>query len=162
MCQWIGSALVQIMACHLFCTKPISEPMLAYCQLDPWEQFSVKFLSKFRHFRSRKAVENIICKMATILSWPQCVKRLWLWTHRILCEMSPCTCQICLKGTIEFELHVTQSVDIHLCPLDKMAAIEQTIFSDAFSWMESYVFWLKFHRSLFPRVQLTITQHWFR
>ena len=47
-------------------------------------------------------------------------------------------------------------------PLDKMAAIWQTIFLDAFSWMKSFVFWLKFHLGLFPRVQLTITQHWFR
>ena len=32
--QWIGSALVQIMACPLFGTKPLSKPMLVYCQLD--------------------------------------------------------------------------------------------------------------------------------
>ena len=29
-------------------------------------------------------------------------------------------------------------------PLDKMAAISQTIFSDTFSWMKSFVYWLKF------------------
>ena len=29
--QWIVSALVQIMACCLYGTKPISEPMLDYC-----------------------------------------------------------------------------------------------------------------------------------
>ena len=32
--QWIGWALVQIMACRLFGTKPLSKPMLGYCQLD--------------------------------------------------------------------------------------------------------------------------------
>ena len=37
--------------------------------------------------------------------------------------------------------------------------ILQTIFSDAYLWMKSFVFWLKFHRSLFLRVQLT---HWGR
>ena len=36
LCQWIGSALVQIMACRLFGAKPLSEPMLEYCYLDPW------------------------------------------------------------------------------------------------------------------------------
>ena len=41
--QWIGSALVQIMACRLFGAKPLSETMLGYCQLDPKEQTSVKF-----------------------------------------------------------------------------------------------------------------------
>ena len=33
--QRIGSALVQIMACRLFGAKPLSKPMLRYCQLDP-------------------------------------------------------------------------------------------------------------------------------
>ena len=32
---WTGSPLVQIMACRLFGTKPLSKPMLVYCQLDP-------------------------------------------------------------------------------------------------------------------------------
>ena len=44
-------------------------------------------------------------------------------------------------------------------PLEKMAVISQTIYLDAFSWMERFVFWLKFHWSLFPRVQLTITSN---
>ena len=47
-------------------------------------------------------------------------------------------------------------------PLDKMAAISQTIFSDAFWWIKSFIFWLKFHWSLLLRVQLTITQDCFR
>ena len=42
-------------------------------------------------------------------------------------------------------------------PLNKMAAISQTMFSDAFSWMNSFIFWLKFHWSLFLRFQLTIS-----
>ena len=37
----------------------------------------------------------------------------------------------------------------HPTPLDKIAAISQTIFSDAFSWTQSFVFWLKFHWSWF-------------
>ena len=50
--QWTVWALVQVMACRLFGAKPLPEPMLAYCQLDPWEQFSVKFESEFYHFHS--------------------------------------------------------------------------------------------------------------
>ena len=41
--QWIGSAVVQIIACHLFGAKPSSKPMLGYYQLEPKEQTSVKF-----------------------------------------------------------------------------------------------------------------------
>ena len=32
--HWIGLTLVQIMACRLFGTKPLSKPMLGYCLLD--------------------------------------------------------------------------------------------------------------------------------
>ena len=43
-----------------------------------------------------------------------------------------------------------------------MAAIFQTTFSNTFSWMKMYEFQLRFHWSLFLRVQLIISQHWFR
>ena len=32
--QWIGAALVQIMACRLFGANPLSKPKLGYCHLD--------------------------------------------------------------------------------------------------------------------------------
>ena len=56
--QWNGSAFVQIMACSLLGTKPLSKPMLDYCQLDSWEQISVKFELEFYHFHSRKCTRN--------------------------------------------------------------------------------------------------------
>ena len=45
--QWIRLALVQIMACNIFGTKPLSIPMLRYCH-------SVKFLVKIRNFSFTK------------------------------------------------------------------------------------------------------------
>ena len=45
---------------------------------------------------------------------------------------------------------------------DKMATISQTTLSNAFSWRKMLEFGLKFHWSLFLRVQLTIFQHWLR
>ena len=62
--QWIGSVLVQIMACRLFGAKPLPEPMLAYCSLGSWEQISMKFKSEFYHFPSRKCTWN--CRL---LKW---------------------------------------------------------------------------------------------
>ena len=53
---WIGSALVQIIACCLDGAKPLSEPMLTYCQLDPKEHISMKFYFKFKYFHLRKCV----------------------------------------------------------------------------------------------------------
>ena len=55
-CQGSGSALVQVMAWHLFMARPLPEPMLAYCQLDYWEPISVKFEFEFSHFHSRKCI----------------------------------------------------------------------------------------------------------
>ena len=45
---------------------------------------------------------------------------------------------------------------------DKMAAISQTTLSSAFSWEKMSEFRLKFHWTLFRRVQLTLFQHCFR
>ena len=47
-------------------------------------------------------------------------------------------------------------------PLDKMAAISQTIFWDAFSWMKIFEFRLRFHWSLFLMFELAIFHHWIR
>ena len=45
-----------------------AEPKLAYCQLDSWEQISVKFESEFYHFHSRK----LIWKCCLPKWWPFC------------------------------------------------------------------------------------------
>ena len=45
---------------------------------------------------------------------------------------------------------------------DKIAAIWQTTFSNAFYWMEMHEFRLRFHWSLFLRFEWLIFQHWFR
>ena len=65
------------MAYRLAGTKPLSEPILEYCQLDPCEQISVKSGSKFIYiyiFIQENAFENVVWKMAAILARPQCVK----------------------------------------------------------------------------------------
>ena len=54
-------------------TKPLSEPMLEYCQLDPWEQTSVKSWSKYKTFIHENASEKY---------------RLWNGGHIVQGEMS--------------------------------------------------------------------------
>ena len=49
----------------------------------------------------------------------------------------------------------------HLPP-DKMATISQTTFSNAYSGMKKFKFWLEFHWSLLLKVQMTKNEHWFR
>ena len=63
-------------------------------------------------------------------------------THRCLKQI------LCCSSTM---------VDIMNEPVELVST--QTIFSETFSWMKGFVFWLKFHTSLFLWVQLTITQH---
>ena len=50
------------MACRLFGARALHEPMLAYCQLDSWEQTSVKFESEFYHFHLKKNEFEIVCQ----------------------------------------------------------------------------------------------------
>ena len=55
--QWTGSALVRVMTCRLFDAQLLPQPMLTYCQLDSWEQISVKIeFDLFYHLHSRKCV----------------------------------------------------------------------------------------------------------
>ena len=74
-CQWIGWALVQIMACRLFGTKLLSKPMLGYYQLDPYEQIKWILNQNTKVFIHKNASEYIVCEMTTILSRGQWVNR---------------------------------------------------------------------------------------
>ena len=67
--RWNGSSLVQIMACRLF--RPLSEPVLEYCQLD---LFQWNFNRNSSIFIQENAFESVVWKMAAILSRPQWVK----------------------------------------------------------------------------------------
>ena len=42
---------------------------------------------------------------------------------------------------------------------DKRTTILQMIFVNEFSWMKGIAFWFEFHKSLFPRFQLTLRHH---
>ena len=42
------------MVCRLFGARPLSEPMLEYCQLDPWEHKSVIFFIEVHIYSIKK------------------------------------------------------------------------------------------------------------
>ena len=48
--------LFQTTTCRLDRAKPLSEPMLTYCQLDPKQHIPMKFDLKFKNYHSRKCV----------------------------------------------------------------------------------------------------------
>ena len=56
------------MVCRLFGAKPLSEPMMTYCQLDHKEHISIKYHLNSKVFIQENSFENILCEMATILS----------------------------------------------------------------------------------------------
>ena len=143
--QWVKSPLDLLLAWHIFSAKLSLEPMLTYCQLDPWEGTSVKFESKYKTLKEMNLEISV--------EWQRFCSGLQVLTNKINAWLlSPL-----LRHWKYYSLVLTHP------PLDKMAAILQTVFSDAFSWMKSFVFWLKFHWSFFwfLMVRLTIIQHWF-
>ena len=102
---------------------------------------------------------------ALVISWHVLKKRLAkfpgifsiLNQHLTCCHLGQDDPGLCLSYCISETQRVNSSPR-----WTKWPPFSQKIFSDAFSWMKSFVFLLKFHLSLFLRVQLTITQHWFR
>ena len=89
MCQWIGSALVQIIACHIFGAKPLSQPMLGFCQLgtirNPSEQTKVTIFIKIQ-INSCKYIWKYSAKW-----WPFCPEEVELtgcFYHPLCCYPS--------------------------------------------------------------------------
>ena len=102
-------------------------------------------LSKAR--KPRRALitknDNVLYNYSGIFS--SRIKKLdWYWSYKI--------------GKIFTLFKQGNSKLCHRCipltnlPLDKIAAISQTAFSNTFWWMKSFVFLFKFHWNLFPGV----------
>ena len=63
------SLLVQAMACHLFGTKILPEPMTSYCQNDSHVKV---WLIEPNHFQEN-VFKNVVCNLSAILFMPECV-----------------------------------------------------------------------------------------
>ena len=64
-----------VMAWRLFGAKPLPEPMLTYCQLDPGKKCQWNLSKNSKIFIQENAFENVVCEMAAILSrgrWVSC------------------------------------------------------------------------------------------
>ena len=83
--QWIVSALLQIMACRLYGAKPLSEPMLDYYQLNPGNNFQWNSNQNTKFFSHKNASENIVCKMAAILSKGEMSWFIVAYWHHVTC-----------------------------------------------------------------------------
>ena len=78
-----------------------------------------------------------------------------------VCDYGATLCLVYGSHTVEWGIGYAQADKVLLTHWgqDKMAAIFQTTFSNAFSSMKMFEFCWRFHWSLFLRVQLTISQH---
>ena len=59
--QWIDSTFVQIMACHLFGTKPLSDQMLLNVNWTPGNKFQWNLNRNSIIFIQENALENVVC-----------------------------------------------------------------------------------------------------
>ena len=153
---------------NLFWSKRLKNYILKYCFLvfDSWLCLiwprSPRNATCCFDFNTiiRALITPVSVKMAQVQRKWQTVLNIWHYaiSRSLLFNVysnGPCmpNCTTACKHFVFFLTH-------H--PLDKMAAFSQMIYSDAFSWMKNFVFWSKFHLSLFLRVQLTMLQHCFR
>ena len=162
------------MACRLVGDNLLSEPMMVCCQLDPEEHISMKFYLKFKSFHSRKCIWKCClqkwrpsCLSLNVLSLflrsKNSVDKLsalgpvMTWCHQVTSQ------RLSSLGHNKINQYGMAKSVIVLTHWGwyKMAANFLT-FLNTISWMKIFKFWLRFHWSLFPRVQLTIFQHWFR
>ena len=67
--QWTGQALVHVMACRLFGTKPLPEAMRVYMSIGPLgTNFRVIWIKIQKVLFIKNAFESVIREMAAILS----------------------------------------------------------------------------------------------
>ena len=67
------SKSIHIMACRMMDAKPLSAPLLPYCQLHPKEHIAVKFYSKFNTFHYSKSYKYAATSWTTTIHvscWP--------------------------------------------------------------------------------------------
>ena len=73
--QWTVLILLQVIACHLFGIKPLPEPTMIHCQLEPEKKLQWNLNQTTKIF----LLENVVCEVVTISSWGSCVNTPW-WT----------------------------------------------------------------------------------
>ena len=137
---WTNDSLVNW---HICATRP------------QWVSFSVMEIKYFDLVHTNKIVQHYC-----YLQWLCTGDTMPLKYGRIF-TMGYCTCHD-FQWSTWFQLQNFTTWLLTHWGRDKMTPIFSKTFSNAFSWMKIYEFWLKFHWSLFLRVQLIKFQHWFR
>ena len=117
---------------------------ICYCHHHLGHEMLRLLLFRRRHYRLRLKIVILLKSSWSIISYSSHV--LWFQWSFVPRGMN----------------HSDQDYHLAYWDRNKKAAIFQTTFSNAFSWMKIYEFRLRFHWSLFLRARLIISQHWFR
>ena len=121
--------------CFVYTSYPLPDGRMLYIVSNPMNKASYNERISYAHvmFNNMDSIQRVSF-IRTVVAWS--VKR-WI-------------------------KHISQWYILTHWGRDKMAAVAQTTLSNALSWMKMLEFLLRFHWSLFLRIQLTIFQHWFR
>ena len=116
--NWTGSTLVQVMACRLLGAKPLPEPVVTYCQLDPQEQTSVNFFNRNPNiFIDENTFENAVCNWqpfcfglkgvhCTIYFMRvQCMYRLPMSFNSVAYQTLPCVVNWTLRSKVQWNFN---------------------------------------------------------
>ena len=79
-------------------------------------------------------------------------------------KLAPCRLD-CLSKNCHYNnktVSILHLLILTISPWTKWPPFWQTTYSNAFSWMKMIELQFEFHWNLFPGVQLTISQYWFR
>ena len=108
--QWIGSALVQIMACRLVGAKPLSKLMLGYHLLDFRNKLQWVSNQNTTFFIQEDAFENVVYEMAAVFSrrkWVKMIHKEYSW---FLNQFFP---TLCLYHELNMIIH-TRYINIYI------------------------------------------------
>ena len=152
--------------------KPLSEPMMVsllthICVIQPqWD-------NSLAPGRSECHSKNIIFNLVLLIgSFRSSHNNALRWMSQDLTDDKSTLVQVMAWCLQETNLYLSQCwlsslspygaarpQQVKSFPCTNLAPILQMIFPDALSWIKTFVFWLKFHKSLFLKVQLSISQH---
>ena len=143
------------MACCLFGTKPLSEPMLIYYLLYLCVSITIKLQSKCDKFHSENVCENVACKIGSrFVSVSMCLEQKsigkYLCLHILLCHRIPqtnnlwhCYCSNIVGCSIQIQHTSTgdsgwRNVQLANLPwTNAFSSMKMTIFRFEFHWFFS-------------------------
>ena len=140
------------MACRLEGAKPLSEPCWIIINWTLRNKLQWNFNRNSYIFIQENVFENVVCKMPSISSRPQCVKRkphciLWSWSHIVPCHWGIFNLiGICNLIVILFHQHPNCTIHTYylklLCTFDNCSFLKLNWTNvQKFNWCK-IVFWI--------------------